>query len=446
MISTPCPIYTIAKKTPEAIAIQDGSDRITYKDLDQLIQDSCQKISFKPSSKMALSVSTNTDSIIQTFSFFRLGIITLLLDYNLSETEVKTVLKRTKIKSLFSKDLYTNNKKKTTHTTIPLSDPISIIATSGSSGAPKLLLHSAYNHLASATSSQEKIPLGLDDKWGLSLPLHHVSGLSILWRCFQVGATVVLPPKENPLLYFLNHCTHLSLVPTQLQDLLNLPKTDHHLKHVLVGGAYCSEELLSKGRELRLPLQATYGLSEMSSQVCTQKLNHIPLSTMGSSLPGIRMKLGLDGTINLKGPSLFLGYLNDDGAIDPARDERGWFHSNDTGILCESGLKITGRNDRCFISGGENIDPFEIETVLNSHPNINRSYIIPIEHERFGVSPVAIIVLKDFLKKEDIQTFLKDKLSSFKHPKNYKFLNDPEKLSLKPSLKELKTLFEESYD
>ena len=431
----------MAQTHPDAIAIQDGKEKITYKALNQAIENCCSELHRIPLSRIALNVQNNTQSITLIFSFFRLQIITLLLNPKLSRLETEKTLKRSKIDTLFSDDLFLKKHEKTSHTNIPFAAPLSIICSSGSTGEPKLLVHSALNHLASATASQEKTPLNIGDRWGLSLPLHHVSGLSILWRCFQVGATVVLPPKTDPLPYFLQNCTHLSLVPTQVQDLLALDTSTTHLKHILVGGAACPEGLLEEGKRRGLPLQATYGLSEMSSQVCTQALDHRSLETLGDPLPGIALQLSKTGSILLKGPSLFLGYLQEDGAIDTARNENGWFQTNDRGILTDTGLKLLGRQDRCFISGGENIDPLEIELLLLTHPSIKSAHIIPIEDPRFGHCPAAIILPKGPLLESDIKFFLSEKLVAFKHPKSYRLLSPNTDLPPKPSLETLKRFY-----
>jgi len=98
-----------------------------------------------------------------------------------------------------------------------------LIFTSGSSGSPKVVAHRLRNHFANAQGSI--VPITAHDGWLLSLPLFHVGGLAILFRCFLAGACVVLPDPALPLTALLQQApiTHLSLVPTQLYRLLQQP-------------------------------------------------------------------------------------------------------------------------------------------------------------------------------------------------------------------------------
>ena len=75
-----------------------------------------------------------------------------------------------------------------------------ILHTSGSSGGPKAVAHTLDNHIASAESACSKLNLGSSDRWLLSLPLWHVSGMSIIFRCVTSGARIVIPDPETPLI------------------------------------------------------------------------------------------------------------------------------------------------------------------------------------------------------------------------------------------------------
>ena len=105
---------------------------------------------------------------------------------------------------------------------IPLARPATVIFTSGSTGVPKAVLHTFGNHYHNALGSNANIPLRPGDRWLNSLPLYHVGGLSILFRCLLAGATGALPQHGIPLgeaIVGLG-ATHVSLVSTQLLRLL----------------------------------------------------------------------------------------------------------------------------------------------------------------------------------------------------------------------------------
>ena len=105
----------------------------------------------------------------------------------------------------------------------PLDRDATLVFTSGSTGTPKAALHTLQNHVASAAGSNANIPVNPGDRWLLSLPLYHVGGLAILFRCALGGAVVALPGPETSLADSIEACraTHLSLVATQARRLLD---------------------------------------------------------------------------------------------------------------------------------------------------------------------------------------------------------------------------------
>ena len=111
--------------------------------------------------------------------------------------------------------------------TMALGRPATIVFTSGSAGVPKAVLHTCGNHYYNALGSNINLPLTSGDRWLLNLPLHHVAGLGIHFRCLLAGAAVVLPARGETLDAALSRyeVTHLSAVTTQLRRSLNEPRS-----------------------------------------------------------------------------------------------------------------------------------------------------------------------------------------------------------------------------
>lgn len=278
---------------------------------------------------------------------------------------------------------------------IAASQPATLVFTSGSTGEPKAALHSLGNHLASAAGSNHNIRLAPGDRWLLSLPLYHVGGIAILFRCLAAGAAVVVPPAGEPpgesIVRF--GITHLSLVATQLLRLLRERSETESLRAVLLGGSAIPPGLLAEAHARGLPVHTSYGMTEMASQVTTTAPRASPaeLSTSGRILPHRELRISQGGEILVRGDTLFLGYLGPDGT-DPARDAEGWFHTGDLGTVGADGLLgVAGRRDNLFISGGENIQPEEIEHVLGEHPQIDEAIVVPVPDREWGQRPVAFI-------------------------------------------------------
>lgn len=290
-----------------------------------------------------------------------------------------------------------------------------ILFTSGSAGSPKAVLHSLENHYYNARGSNWNIPIKPGDRWLLSLPLYHVGGLAILFRVILAGGTVVLPDENLTLEKVLQNfdITHISLVPTQLKRLLrreeNLTAL-RNMKAVLLGGAPIPDHLIQQAMANKITVFTSYGSTEMSSQITTTAAGDslAELNSAGRLLPYRELRIDEESEILVRGKTLFKGYL-EKGKLNSARDDDGWFHSGDLGIMNEKGyLKILGRKDNMFISGGENIYPEEIEQELCQLDGVQDAVVVAVKHAEFGKRPVAFVKTAD--NSEYILTSLKGRL------------------------------------
>ncbi len=151
---------------------------------------------------------------------------------------------------------------------VPLGRPATVVFTSGSTGVPKAALHSFGNHYFSALGSNANIALAPGDRWLHSLPLYHVGGLAILFRCLLAGASVALPEPGATLGRAIAGSTHVSLVSTQLLRLLREEDLDPAgLRAILLGGSSIPPPLIDEALSHGLPIHTSYGLTEMASQV-----------------------------------------------------------------------------------------------------------------------------------------------------------------------------------
>ena len=310
-----------------------------------------------------------------------------------------------------------------------------IVYTSGSSAAPKAVAHSLENHITSAQSACAALDLGSSDRWLLSLPLWHVSGISIVFRCSIAGATIVIPDPGMSLMEALSsyQITHVSMVPTQLiRALEQAQKPPRHLRAVFVGGGPLPQGVLKTAVNRGWPIRSTYGMTETSSMVTLSQKNPPPGSS-GHALQGNELKIAGDGEILVRSPSICLGYLNNDAIVSVADDD-GWLHTGDLGRIDENGeLYVLGRKDNMFISGGENISPEEIEHTLCGVQGVQKAVVVPVPDPEFGQRPVAFI--KGNAKIEDLGMVLNRELPRFKIPKYYPWPDSIQSHSLKPDRK-----------
>ncbi|HGY5075208.1 TPA: o-succinylbenzoate--CoA ligase [Citrobacter gillenii] len=297
----------------------------------------------------------------------------------------------------------------------------SMTLTSGSTGLPKAAVHTCQAHLASAQGVLSLMPFGTEDDWLLSLPLFHVSGQGILWRWLLAGARMTVRDKQ-PLEQMLAGCTHASLVPTQLWRLLvnNAPIT---LKAVLLGGAAIPVELTEQAREQGIRCWCGYGLTEFASTVCAKEADG--LGDVGSALPGREVRI-VDDEVWLRAASMASGYWRN-GQLIPLVNGEGWFATRDRGVLNDGKLTIVGRMDNLFFSGGEGIQPEEVERVIAAHPHVLQAFVVPLEDHEFGHRPVAVVEYDTRADDVNLAEWVKDKLARFQQPVRW--------LELPPELK-----------
>ncbi|RAT17524.1 2-succinylbenzoate-CoA ligase [Lonsdalea populi] len=283
--------------------------------------------------------------------------------------------------------------------------------TSGSNGLPKAAVHTFAAHLASAEGVCGLMPYAMGDSWLLSLPLFHVSGQGIVWRWLAAGATLVVRPGRS-LDIALRGCTHASLVPTQLWRLLAQGDVPTSLTSVLLGGAMIPLTLTQQAEASGIRCWCGYGLTELASTVCAKRADGRP--GVGMPLAGRQIK-AVDEEIWLRGDSLASGYWRD-GALHPLTDAQGWFHTRDRGCWDGSEWRIMGRLDNQFFSGGEGVQPEDVEAVLLRHPAVEFACVVPVDDAEFGQRPVAVVEMTGEDGLAALRDWLAPQLAGYQRP------------------------------
>lgn len=443
-----CPVQSWAAQYPEHIALH-GTNPLSYQQLDHRLHSLCQQLQqagLKRGDHLLALMRSSQDEVLVLWACVRLGIVLCPINPAFPLAKVQ------QLAQLLDADAYwvANGELALdlphvfldTQRELASDDPCwlrpaqlnNMILTSGSSGTPKAVVHRLRNHLASAQGSAALIPLSLDSGWLLSLPLFHVGGYAIVFRVFLAGARLILDDKSQPLKarLYRDPISHLSLVPTQLWRLLadGFTPEKSQLRELLLGGAAIPAPLVNAISKLGLQPKVSYGLSEMSSQVCTASPRDS--GQVGKPLTG-REVCVKEQEICVRGETLFAGYYRQ-GKLDLPLDEDGWFHTRDKGFIDEQGqLVVLGRLDNLFISGGENIQPETIEQQLVNHPAISQALVVPIASDEWGARPVAFIEWHAEPQPWSIlASWLRDRLPGFMVPDHW--LSWPiEQQGLKPS-------------
>ncbi len=438
---------------PDDIAIVKSDAMLSYAELDTLVVEKIEVLrqsGIGAGHRIALYETSSIDYIITLIALIERGVVVCPMNTRWPETAVSEAIGR--INAVLLQDvLARGHNTQSIEASHILTDHrwATVVFTSGSSGAPKAVVHSLANHRASAQLSNQNIRLERGDRWLLSLPLYHVGGLGVLFRCLEVGATIVLPDGQSLDAAIMDlKPTHISLVSTQLYRLLRdkvLTNRLSHMKTILMGGSAISSHLIRNAVDEKIPLFTSYGMTEMSTQItCTQMGATIEeLSTSGKPLIDTSIRLSLAGEIQVSGPCLFQGYLTGD-ALELPLDNEGYFSTGDTGYFDAHGhLYVVGRNDRMFNSGGENIQPATIERALTAQDGVVQAIVFPVADEEFGHRPVAFVRMDESIDVESLKSRLRNDLPGFMVPKRILSWSEALDEGVKPTVEMLQRLWDE---
>ncbi len=296
------------------------------------------------------------------------------------------------------------------------------IPTGGSSGNLCLARHDAGTLTAAVSGFCTHFGVTRVNAVGL-LPLHHVSGLMAWLRTVLTGGTYLpcswkaVEAGERPVVPAGQGDWFLSLVPTQLQRLLGDPAAEAWLRGfraVFVGGGPAWPELIEAGARALLPLAFAYGMTETAAMITALRPDEFLAGGRGCGavLPHARLAWAddEDGRIVLGGASLFRGYWPDSRTGD-------FWASEDLGRFDKNGsLQVLGRRDALIISGGEKVDPEEVEAALRTSGRFSDVVVLGVPDTRWGAAVVACYPAGDGAIEAEPELA---QLAAYKRPKRY---------------------------
>jgi O-succinylbenzoic acid--CoA ligase len=314
--------------------------------------------------------------------------------------------------------------------------PLAVVYTSGTSGRARGVILSRRAFVWSARASEANLGWRDDDRWLLRIPVAHIGGLSTVTRCLLARRCLVLADAQLDLLDQLerDRVTIVSLVPTQLRRLIDdapARRPPAHLRAVLLGGGPAPADLLADAADVGWPVLTTYGLTEACSQVATQQLGTVNRGELGSgrALPGVELRI-VDGVIQVRGRMLFSGYHP--ATAESVFTDDGFFVTGDRGRLDEQGnLQVIGRATDLIVTGGENVDPYEVEAALRDLPGVADACVFGVPDREWGERVAAVIVpAAEEPDRRALDAALRQRLAPFKRPRAIAFARE---LSLTPS-------------
>jgi len=333
------------------------------------------------------------------------------------------------------------------------SDPWVICYTGGTTGTPKGALLTHRSITANAINTVVSWGLTADDLTILNSPLFHTGGLNVFTAplVYVGGTSIVCPEFDLEQTFSLLTGGDVTIwfgVPTMFVMMQNHPLWEQadfsHLKLLISGGAPCPLPVFEKFWAKGVDFKTGYGLTEagpntfwLPPEDVRRKpgsvgfpLFHVDVRTVRED--GSECAADEVGEMVIRGPHLCGGYWNNPQATTEAiqplpNDLNGpdWLHTGDLARRDAEGYYyIVGRSKDMFISGGENVYPAEIESVLHAHLGVAEAAVIAVPHETWGEVGRAVVVLKpgQQIGEEALLEFVRQQLARYKVPKSVIFV------------------------
>jgi O-succinylbenzoic acid--CoA ligase len=294
-------------------------------------------------------------------------------------------------------------------------DTALVVATSGTSGEPKLVELSRDAVAAAVAASAERIGTG---PWLACMPPAHIGGLLVFLRAVLGGQPVVVHDRFDPGRVAAEPgVTYLSFVPTMLYRLVEHGVDLARFEAIVVGGAGLPAPLAERAAASGARLVRTYGQTE---SVGGTVYDGVPLAGTGMQV--------VDGEVWLSGPTLMRGYRRDPAATTAVLPGDGWLRTGDGGWIGDDGLlRVSGRLEDAVATGGETVWPAEVEAVLREHPAVADVAIAGAPDPEWGQRAVAFVVPADPAAPpslEDLRAFGAGSLAGYKLPREVRYLSE----------------------
>jgi o-succinylbenzoate---CoA ligase len=442
-----CPVHAQALRRPGALALVAGGRRLSFAELDAEVAAWAGRLGALGASagtRVAVLSWNSLPLLALVFAVRRLRATLVPLNARLTRAELQPLVERLRPCTVLAEESLSERLPDATllervaREVVPPhgeagalrpDEDWAVLFTSGTTGQPKGARLPVRALLASAAASRANLGASPEDRWLCNLPLFHVGALAMAVRCAVDGAALVLhrrfDAEATARAFSAEEVTHASLVARTLELTLEAGAKPAALRAVLVGGGPLPAALGAQARTAGMPVLHTYGLTEACSQVATERPAEADGTSVGRPLPGLMLRLvpapGVAegaGEIQVRGPTLMAGYLDDAEASALALAD-GWLHTGDVGTVDAAGrLRVLARRVDLILSGGENVYPAEVEAVLAAHPAVAEVAVVGRTDRAWGEVPVAAVVLRPGAVLEGLADWTRSRLAAFKVPRD----------------------------
>ena len=451
---------------PHAEAIVDGSQRLTYVELDLRVGALAMRLhqlGVVPGDRVAALLPDGLDMIALLFACARLRAICCPMNWRLAVPELAWQIADLEPRLGVTSARFgaTASEACRVLTWIDpaadlgpvlasperpiFDDPLLILYTSGTTGRPKGAVHSQGGLQMSAVSYALERQMRRGDRTLLSAPLFHVNGLSSLLITFCARGCLVIAPQPLELDTLVRLLADEQISVWNYHPTLTLPLLEHYasarparrLRSISLGASMHPPGVIDAvASHLSDTISFGYGQTEVGGFAIASTLaeQYAGPGLWGRPIPPFRARVvnsegkrvapGEVGELCMRGPSVAAGYWRNPEA-SAAAIEDGWLH---TGDMCRRGedgqIYFAGRKKELVKSGGENVYPLEVERVLNAHPYVVESCIVGVPDARWGEAVKAFVVLKPgaVLSRAALADWCRGQIAAYKRPRFVEFI------------------------
>ncbi|MDC3108811.1 AMP-binding protein [Alphaproteobacteria bacterium] len=324
-------------------------------------------------------------------------------------------------------------------------DLAALLYTSGTTGKPKGAMLTHQNLVSNAHQLTNLWNIDMSDTLIHSLPIYHTHGLFVAVNTSMMsGASIRFIKNFNIDLVIdaFKYSTLMMGVPTFYTRLIKDKRLDKSLTKNMKLFISGSAPLLNETHQDFYNITGhrileRYGMTETNMNTSNPFDGERKAGSVGKPLKGINIRINKTkgykntvhneiGMIEIMGPNVFKGYLNNPKKTQEAFTEDGYFITGDIGHFDKDGyLFIVGRNKDLIISGGFNVYPKEIEDVINKHKSVIESAVFGIKDNDLGEVPIAaVVMINDNKEIKDLSVFVENNLVKYKIPKKYIVINE----------------------
>lgn len=465
--------------SPNNIAIKDGETgrEFSYSKLYQLANQGAHLLrseyGISKGDRVAVLATNELEYVFLFFALQRLGAILVPVNFRLTQREVDHIITDSSPKMVLFQETYRDIVENLPASINPLKlllqgensfssklsalppqneyaftaqelDPVMILYTSGTTGAPKGAILTYKMLFWNSINTTLRLNISQNDCVVIFLPFFHTGGWNVLTTPFiHRGAKVVFLKKfdaEQILsLSEKEKATMIFGVPTTMEMMARSPRFSEvdlkNVRYAIVGGEPMPLELIKAWDKKGIPIRQGYGLTEFGPNVFSLNEEDAIRKIGSIGFPNFYIEakvvdhdgreLGDNqvGELVLRGPMCMQGYWHNDKATQETVKE-GWLYTGDLVRRDYEGYYyVVGRKKDMYISGGENVYPPEIEQILRAHPKVVEAAVIGVPDEKWGEVGKAFVVAEDStLTSEELLHHCLQNLAKFKIPKHFVFL------------------------